>query len=48
MEEAHRALPNEARYGDLRILGLIIPAYLQREWQPGSAKNLASRQPSGA
>ena len=28
-EEAHRALPNEALYGDLRILGLIIPAYLQ-------------------
>ena len=28
-EEAHRALPNEALYGDLRILGLIIPAYLR-------------------
>ena len=27
-EEAHRALPNEALYGDLRILGLIISAYL--------------------
>ena len=34
-EEAHRALPNEALYGDLRILGLIIPAYLHTEWQPG-------------
>ena len=28
-EEAHRALPNEALYGVFRILGLIIPAYLQ-------------------
>ena len=28
-EEAHRALPNEALYGVLRILGLINPAYLQ-------------------
>ena len=42
-EEAHRALPNEALYGDLRILGLIIPAYLHTAWQPGQAKNLASR-----
>ena len=42
-EEAHRALPNEALYGDLRILGLIIPAYLLTAWQPGQAKNLASR-----
>ena len=28
-EEAHRALPHEARYCDLRILGLIIPVYLR-------------------
>ena len=42
-EEAHRALPNEALYGNLRMLGLIIPAYLHTAWQPGQAKNLASR-----
>ena len=29
-EEAHRALPNEALYGVLRMLGLINPAYLQK------------------
>ena len=29
-EEAHRALPNEALYGVLRILGLINPAYLHK------------------
>ena len=34
-QEAHRALPNEALYGDLRLLGLIIPAYLHTAWQPG-------------
>ena len=34
-EEAHRALPTEALYGDLRILGLSIPAYLHWQWQPG-------------
>ena len=34
-EDAHRALPNEAFYRNLRILGLIIPAYLHLQWQPG-------------
>ena len=29
-EEALRALPNEALYGVLRILGLINPAYLHK------------------
>ena len=38
-EEAHRALLNEALYGVLRILGLIIPTYLHVQF---SAEQIVS------
>ena len=42
-QKAHRAVPNEALYGDLRISELIIPTYL---FSIGYGKRLSQEPPN--
>ena len=42
-EEAHKALPDEALNGVLRILGLTKPAYVQKVWSFSFDHNRISR-----